>query len=359
MTRQARLAALIAFACLLACIGSVRGQDRTTPAAPKPQAVWKTRGEVFSLAFHPDGKTLAAGIGRIDKTRVLGQKALGSPWGDFPGEIEIWDVAAGKRTCLLEDDTPNMGLAFSPDGKSLIGCGGVYRKGETDFRNPKVGIIKLWEARDFKDIAELAQSRIVTSLAFSPTAPLMATGCFDNTVTLWDLKTRSVAAVLKGHQKIVHTVAFSPDGKLLASGGYDEIVRLWNVSSKELVAELNDPDPIGPGKSVDRLAFSPDGRRLAAAVNDGVKIWDVPNRKRLLHIEGGWCTSLAFGANGERLAWTDGDSKFVHWTVVATGKDAARFEGPGQRINGLAISPDAKTLAIGCDDHTIRLWNLD
>ncbi|MBX9680784.1 MAG: WD40 repeat domain-containing protein [Gemmataceae bacterium] len=336
-----------------------QGQGDSPPATPKPRAVWKTRGEVFTLAFYPDGKTLAAGIGRIDKARVLGHKALGSPWGDFPGEIEVWDVANGKRVLLIEGDTPNGGLAFAPDGKHLIGCGGVYRKDETDFRNPKVGIIKVWDARNGKEMAEFAQSRIVTSLSFSPTAPLMATGCFDSKVTLWDMKSGTTAAVLKGHDKIVHTVVFSPDGKMLASGGYDEIIRLWNVATKELVAELNDPGPVGPGKSVDCLAFSPDGERLAAGTDQGVKIWDVPNRKRLRHIEGGWSTSLSFSANGQRLAWTDSEMQCVRWTDVATGKDEAKFAGHEKRIAGMAISPDGKTLATGSEDQTIRLWDLE
>ena len=68
-------------------------------------------GDVSSVAFSPDGKTLAAGYGVL---------------GDVCGVV-LWEVATRKR--LLEDPLPVEGgvhsMAFSPDGKTLAVGHGV------------------------------------------------------------------------------------------------------------------------------------------------------------------------------------------------------------------------------------------
>ena len=65
------------------------------------------RYEVYSVAFSPDGKTLASGGG------YLGPDLK-------PGEIPLWDVGSGKVLTTLKGHTGGVwSLAFSPDGKAL------------------------------------------------------------------------------------------------------------------------------------------------------------------------------------------------------------------------------------------------
>jgi WD40 repeat protein len=75
-------------------------------------------GGVRSLAFSPDGKLLAAGgIGKIGNIDHLGGKA----------RVEVFDWRAGKRTHEYPGDKFNglvERLAFHPDGKWLAAAGG-------------------------------------------------------------------------------------------------------------------------------------------------------------------------------------------------------------------------------------------
>ena len=64
-------------------------------------------------------------------------------------------------------------------------------------------------------------------MAFSPKGDVLATGCVDTTVQLWDAKTGARLQTLKGHTEWVTSVAFNPKGSLLASGGADGTVQLW------------------------------------------------------------------------------------------------------------------------------------
>ena len=74
-------------------------------------------------------------------------------------------------------------------------------------------------------------SSFIKSLAFHPTAPLLATGSWDNTVKLWllssDNSSATCVATLAGHSNYVKSVAFHPTAPLLATGSGDKTVKLW------------------------------------------------------------------------------------------------------------------------------------
>ena len=76
-----------------------------------------------------------------------------------------------------------------------------------------------------------AHSNWVQSVAFHPTAPLLATGSSDNTVKLWllssDNSSATCVATLAAHSNYVSSVAFHPTAPLLATGSDDETVKLW------------------------------------------------------------------------------------------------------------------------------------
>jgi WD40 repeat protein len=81
-------------------------------------------------------------------------------------------------------------------------------------------------------VATLAgRSDYVRSLAFHPTAPLLATGSCDKTAKLWrfspDGSTATCVATLAGHGNSVEGVAFHPTAPLLATGSADKTAKLW------------------------------------------------------------------------------------------------------------------------------------
>ena len=75
----------------------------------------------------------------------------------------------------------------------------------------------------------------VISVAFHPTAPLLATGSGDTIVRLWllssDNSSATCVATLAGHRDSVFSVAFHPTAPLLATGSWDKtgfsFLKLW------------------------------------------------------------------------------------------------------------------------------------
>ena len=111
-------------------------------------------------------------------------------------------------------------MAFNQDGRFLASGG-------------HDGVIKVWDARTWKLLHELADPTCgMESVAFHPKdSRVLAWGGTDSTVkvaTIRDAATKDVRT-FHGHMSLVWSVAFSPDGEWIASGSSDGTGKLWQV----------------------------------------------------------------------------------------------------------------------------------
>src|SRR5205085_4930029 len=97
-------------------------------------------------------------------------------------------------------------------------------------------MITLWDIADLANIKLYAQlptphDRAVASLAFSPDNTTLASGGYDGTIYLWDVKERETLGPLKIVERPLKvTVAFALDGKTLLSSGDSYNVLLWDMN---------------------------------------------------------------------------------------------------------------------------------
>jgi Tol biopolymer transport system component len=291
-------------------------------------AILPVMGVVNSVAFSPDGKTLADGDGY--------------------GNVQLWDMATMQETSALPTDVVNS-VAFSPDGTMLA-------TGSTD------GSARLWHVATSQQAGGplIAHAGGVRSVVFSPDGKTLAAGNNDGTIRLWDVAThRPIGGSLTGHGGAVLSVAFSPDGKTLGTGNNDGTGQLWEVATHQPIG-----GPLtgqsGPVKSV---AFSPDGKTLAAgSADDTVLLWDVatrqPIRYPLTNGQAGGVSSVAFSPDGKTLAAGFGDGTVWLWNVASHQPISGPFTGHTGGVKSVAFSPAGKTLASGSSDQTVRFWNV-
>ena len=135
-------------------------------------------------------------------------------------------------------------LAFSPDGKRLAASGGDIYDGEG---NPifiwQIND-KIEETRPIH-ISE-GDPRHITSLAFSPDSQILASCGMEGLAKLWDAATGRKIQQLAGHNAAVMKINFSPDGKYLATASLDRTARVWDAADGKELLRYQLPD-IGLG----------------------------------------------------------------------------------------------------------------
>jgi WD40 repeat protein/serine/threonine protein kinase len=291
-------------------------------------------GPIWSVAFAPDGKTLATGS---DDTSV-----------------RFWDAATGKETAILpEEETAGMGssvfsVAFAHSGKFLITGSGDGTLRQWDVTTRKV----LWTFPH-----HTANPR---RLAIAPNDRTVALPNNTQGVELWDLERHERRLTLPGHQGSIQAVAFTSDGKTLATGDARGTIRLWDaVTGDERAGFQGDPN------GVRALAFSPwppgSAQVLAStgSKDRDAKLWDVATKQQLAALSGheAGFSSLAFSADGALLATGSRDGTAVIWDV-GSGQALATLHAHQGAVWSLAFSPDGRTLATVGDDRLGKLWDL-
>ena len=351
-------------------------------------------GGVFSIAYSPDGRTLASGHS-IDEYN-----------NDEFGTVRLWDVETGENIRTLDGHPGGVNsVAFSRDGGTLAIASGSTRLALWDaatgtqkrqlngysgsvasvafspdgrtVASGRWGItIDLWDAATGSHRHTLkGHTEPTTSIAFSPTSPILASGSSvhrynssqGGTVRLWDTVTGAHIYTLEGQGSAITSVAFSPDGRTLASGG--GVLRLYDTATGLQIRKLD-----GQNRNIIGVAFSPDGETLAGASTEEIRLWNAENGtlKRTLTVTSGELSrdSVAFSADGGALA--AGGWYSIHLWNTETGahiRTLERNRGSYAHVvyspnadTFIAYSPVGNTIANGAaffSDKTVRLWDAE
>jgi hypothetical protein len=198
-------------------------------------------------------------------------------------------------------------------------------------------------------------------VAFSPDGARLATVCTDQSVTVWDLTSRSVRFTQRGQPRPPdngepYGISFSPDGRWLAAGSDDGVVRVWDAATGQVARTIP-----GHAGRVRGLSFHPESRRLASSGEDGViKIWDLAAggepQQLIGHASCIW--RLAFSSDGRRLFSAATDDTAKVWDV-ATGHELLTLRGHPTSVWGVAISRDSQRLVTAAPgyDGMVKIWD--
>ena len=337
-------------------------------------------GPIYSVAYSPDGKMLASasGDGTVKLWPGEGLRRLEilehEDWpysvafspddrtlatGSFDGAVRLWD----SKTLEIKDDIRRahqnnvFTVVFSPDGKWLASCDGVWREsGTRHFGTP--GEVKLWNLADPNEPINLsAFTTGVRAVAFSPSSMLLATGDHDGWLRIWNLDSRQLMAPPRqvSQRGRINVVRFSPDGQLLATLATSwsprfSSLKLWSVVSQKELATFDEPEESFA------VAFSPNGKLLAYGVNT-VKLWDISSGNEVASCEGHKAPVMyiAFSPDGHTLATGSVDHTVKLWNIESA-QEVATLRGHQGPVSCVVFSHDGNTLASSSQDGTVRLW---
>ena len=291
---------------------------------------------INAIAFSPDGKTLAVSGNR----EVLLHSLEGA--------------ASPRRLSGLSDRI--LSLAFSKDGSTLVAAGGTPAR---------FGEIQIWDVAAGK----LRRSITLTGdtifgVSISPDASKIAAGCTDNTVRIVDAASGKELFKIGNHENWVLGTVFGVDGKRIVSVGRDRAAKLTDANSGAFLENVNllrgELAAIARHPSKEIVVIGGEDRTPYVYLMDrpkNMKIADDTTMIRKLERQDGIIAALAWSPDGARIA-VAGASPEVNVYDAESGRRLSTCKGHKAGIYTVAFSPDGQTLATGGFDGQVRLYNV-
>jgi WD40 repeat protein len=253
----------------------------------------------LSIAASKDGNYVATGHGNFQNNETSKE-----------GTIKLWDAKTGKLLKILKGHTEQIRtVAFSPDSLTLVSSGHDSE-------------MKIWDVRNRKLIKSIPTQKGITSIAFSNYEKVFASASDDKTIKVWDSNNFHLLYTLKGHKGQILSVTFSPDDQFLVSGSgedaFDQTVQensvnIWNLKTKKIQRILT-----GHDGWVWSVSISGDSKYIASASYDGtIRLWDFHSGKLMgvgdEHTKEVY--SVKFSVDNKMLVSGGDDGKLRIWEI--------------------------------------------
>lgn len=299
------------------------------PAAPQ---VYPRPVPILALAFHPDGKSVAAGGYH---------------------EITIWDPAGGRLLRRIGNVARQThALAWSPDGSSLAVAGGAPGA---------AGEVRVVSAAG--DSRSTAASRLLERIgdvmlcvSFSPDGTRLAAGGTDGAVRVFDLSSGKRALLIEQHADWVTAVAFSPDGTRIASASRDKSARVFDATSGEAHGAY-----LGHEAPVFAVAWAEDGTKLYSGGRDQeVHAWEPKTEAKKPSELGGFGGDvLRLSVVGDSVFSASADGKVRRHRTARDNALVRTYDTAGEWAYGLAVHKGAGQVAAGRFDGSVRVFGTE
>ena len=261
----------------------------------------------------------------------------------WDGVVRLFDAKLARLLAELPHEQAVRRIAFSPDGMRLLtAC--------------HDGWLRLWSLEEERELLRCGRADTAgraISCSFSADGRRIAGGWSNRTARVFDAARGTLVAEL-WHERQVRDCAFATaDGLVLVTACADGHARLWDVDHRRTVRDLQN----GTAR-LRTCAVSPDGRLLATGSEDlQVRLFDLSARDdrpaAVLEHEGPlW--SCTFSRDGRQLATGAEDGK-ARVFPVSDPAEAVEFEHGGW-VWSCAFSPDGSRLLTCCDDGTVRTF---
>jgi WD40 repeat protein len=310
------------------------------------------RGGVTSLAFDPQGQTLATGAGN--------------------GIVRLWEVESGQLMAKIDDYRHNGAainrLAFSADGRLLSAA--------------SKSIVGVWQITDPKKIAFRYEDGYLaepgkTGVISGSGKRVYFTSADGGSAALrsYTLATHALSENELPAKFTPWVLAAIPDLESGLIAVYGQGTANEKTEPAIVLVGIGDPKVIGRGEVKPRLegrpvsiGFSPDSKWLVVCNGAEVQYWPIPGS----HVISGSPRTIAnepayVAAAGPRNLLAVASPPEPGETVTVTlfdlssaeAKPMATYATSIRRVSALAFSPNGQTLAVGDDEEgVVQLWSL-
>lgn len=260
------------------------------------------------------------------------------------GSLRVWNSTDGRLQSRVDTPAPIAAMSLSADGQQMLAAGSDAKLRSLSV--PNSGVRQLLAATHFS---------VATA---SPDGKWLALGNTDGSVRTLSLGDGSELKSWKAHEGAVTALAFGADSGGLLTASEDHQLKLWKTGdwSQTSSVELADRLPSA-------ACSLPGARKFAVGDSQGrVAIWNADTMDApatlIEGVESAEPTAkiVAMAASGDAATLYVANGSSVR--AFATGSREPRYtiDGPGE-VNAMALSPDGAVLATAGQDQQIRLWN--
>lgn len=291
-------------------------------------------GGTLALAWSPGGALIATGgqdrtvkLWVADSGALLRELDGGAAWVEhvaFSPDGAHLATAAGKRLRIWKA-TGELTFEFAAHESTISAL--QWRADGKGVATSCYGMIRCFRLGEPKPYETLDWKASLIALAWSPNGRYVASSTQENTIQFFRLPSAGREPLqMSGYPSKVKQLAWDRTATFLASGG-GEVVTVWKVSGGGPAGTI----PLqlsGHPRNISALGFQRRGDLLASGCEAGaVFIW-----------------------NPSQCPWPEKEPVPTEQRITARRLKSA--------INQLRWSPDESTLALGCQDGSLVVWNL-
>ncbi len=284
-----------------------------------PGLIEKHEGEVYSVAFLPDGVC-----------------ALSAGWDGF---LRLWDASSGTTmTSFRACPKPLSSCASSPDGTQWL-------------TGSMEGMLSFWDGVSHQSLSSfVAHTRPISDLCYSPDGSRLASVSWDRQVVLRKAESPRDGKVVGSHHDIVAGCRFTPDGGKLLTWSHDGVIKVWDVEGGRELATLS-----GHADRVACVAVSPDGRMaLSGGRDSALRLWDLEQLGEMATVNLGAEVRACFLLpDGASAVIADAVGRLFLMSVPSFGVQA-QIQTPFRAMCG-AMAPSGGQIALGGEDGVVHL----
>ena len=201
----------------------------------------------------------------------------------------------------------------------------------------------------------LGHTSVVRGLAITSDSTYIVSGGYDRTVRIWRREEKTQEGVLEGHTECVRSVAVTRDSQYIVSAGDDKVVRIWKLKDKVQVAVLE-----GHTHTVSSVVVTSDDRYVVSGGYDmTVRVWNMQDWTQETVLQGHTHPIFAIAVTNDNNYIVSGGADMIVmlWNIQEKRYEAS-LEGHTGYVKNVAITSDNNYAVSEGDDTTVRIWNL-
>jgi len=258
-------------------------------------------------------------------------------------ERSCWNLKTGKEVfkIKIQDKVSNL-FCFHPENSKIIIIDSTNSLLTLDLLSGKKTVL-------FQYVRDS-----ITYLSYSPQGEHVITAHKGGIVKLWNPESKQLLHQLDSHTDFVSLVKINEERTLALLNTSDQTVQLWDLKSKTMLFQLKSKSRNG----FTDFSFSPDGKTALLVDHMNAGILDLKTFNVFNFTQSNFLipNSARFNPSGETVASTSKEE--IRLWDIFTGQDVREIKFPGISVWDAKFSPDGQLMAINGSDSTIRLINL-